>query len=197
MIGPYLSAEVIDGVFFDARAMWGRSDNDMRMTIGGVGYSGNFNTERWLVSSRLTGKMTYGNWHVTPEARVSYMEEDRKSFTVTDQFGVTSTVIDSRTLSIGQLSAGPEIGYRMWTDDGMAIIEPSVALRVNWDFSVKGDDGASGQKLYDDGPRGEVELGLLYRSKDGPAAKFGFSYDGIGAADFEAWSGYMWVTLPF
>ncbi len=195
MIGPYVSAEIADNVFFDLRAAWGRSENDVTVKLSGIPYSGEFDTERWLAHARLSGSYAYGNWRITPEASLAYMHEERENFTVIGAGGVLPTSIPSKDFSLGKGEIGPEFAYRYETVDGL--FEPHFALRYRWDFAVEGDSTLSGIDVYDEGPRGAVEGGIMYRGNSGRTARIAASYDGIFVDDFRAASIEGWLSFPF
>jgi outer membrane autotransporter protein len=194
MIGPYMSAEIVPNVFFDARFAWGQSDNDVTVDLSGIPFSGDFDTDRWLAQAALYGNFTSGNWRLTPEVSVAYIEEKRKSFSVTDNAGLTNTTVGSETLSLGRLTAGPEVAYRF--DYGSLVFEPQLAVNLIWDFHAQGDE-ISGVPVYDTDPRGAVELGFGIQADNGWAARFGAKYDGIGASGFDAYSFNGWLNIPF
>ena len=62
MIGPYLSAQVHENIYFDLRAAWGRSTNDLTLDT----VTGGFDTSRWLVKGALAGNWFYDSWRITP-----------------------------------------------------------------------------------------------------------------------------------
>jgi uncharacterized repeat protein (TIGR01451 family) len=195
MVGPYVSAELVDNLLFDARFAWGQSYNDVTVNLSGIPFGGDFDTERWLASARLSGNLTNGNWRVTPEVEVAYMEEKRKTFDVFDGGGTMTTTIDSETLALGRLTAGPEIAYRFVHGD--ITIEPQFAMRLIWDFLAQGDE-ISGTPIYDDSPRGAVEFGVAFRNANGVAARISGKYDGIGTGGgLDAFSVSGWLNFPF
>lgn len=194
MIGPYLSAEVIENVFFDVRAAWGQSDNDVRQTILGTAYKGDFDTDRWLVRGALTGNYHFDEWRVSPTIAVAYMEEKVKGYSVDDGIG-NVVAIPGETLRLGQLSVGPEVA-RPFHHDGH-IIEPFAALRLIWDFKGTGSVVFDGNAGRFNEVRGQAEAGLIWRSQDGIAARISGSYEGIGASRFDAYSVRGWLSIPF
>jgi len=195
MIGPYFSAEITDHLFFDMRGAWGRSDNDMSDIVNGTEFEGDFDTERWLLRARLTGNWQMENLRITPSADVAYMKEHIDNFEVTDADDNVAGISDA-TLSLGRLTLGPEIAYRIESGEG-SVVEPFGALKLMWDFHGTGNLTLNGITDERDELRGEVEAGVLLRTESGWSARASAAYDGIGSNDLEALSFRGWVNVPF
>ena len=82
MIGPYATLRLSEHMFWQARAALGRSSNEVSPFLT---YTDKFETDRWLVSSTLTGRWGFGPWMFKPSVSVAYMEDVAKSYT--DTFG--------------------------------------------------------------------------------------------------------------
>ena len=100
-------------------------------------------------------------------------------------------------MTLGRFSFGSEFGYRHQAAGG-SIVEPHVAIKGLWDFD---DAGNLSNTLADtvasaDDLRGKVEGGILFTRPDGVSMRATGSYDGIGADDFEAYSGKLWLNFP-
>ena len=104
MLGPYATIRLTEHMFWQARAAWGRSSNEVSPFQT---YTDKFETDRWLVSSTLTGRWSFGPWVLKPSASVAYMEDGARSYI--DTFGVVIPDVKTR---LGQAKAGPEVGYR-------------------------------------------------------------------------------------
>jgi len=192
MAGPYATVKFSDHLFFDARAAWGESDNDI--TPFGT-YTDSFDTERWLAKANLTGNWNFGHLYVTPSVGVIYVEE--KAETYVDTPG--NTVL-GQTVRLGRLTFGPEFRYKSYGTDG-SILEPHISFTGMWDFDEDDDaDIASvgGLLVSDDDFRVKIEAGLLAHNPNFSAASFRgtVSYDGLGDNDFSAWGGQLWVNWP-
>lgn len=187
MAGPYATARLSEHLFLDARAAWGRSDN----TINPFGlYEDSFTTERWLVRANLTGNWSFGDWRFTPSVSVARIEESQQAYS--DSLGVA---IPGQDVALGRVTFGPEIGHRFVASDG-SIVEPHIALQGLWDFE-KPDTLAFGSEIVSpDSFRGKVEAGVMLTRGEGASLRISGSYDGIGSADFSAYSGQLWVNLP-
>jgi hypothetical protein len=187
MAGPYFSARITPGLFFDARAAWGTSDN----TIEPFGLAkDDFSTDRWLASAKLTGNWSNGNFRVTPSLGVVYAQEHQNSYT--DSFGVP---IPSQTVSLGRVSFGPEFAYRI-AGPGGGHIEPQFSVTGLWDFDDSGTQTVGNLVSADDDFRAMLQAGFLAHGPRGASMRLVGTYDGIGS-DFESYGGQVWVSIPF
>lgn len=135
-------------------------------------------------------------WRFTPGVAVSYMEERRKTFSVSGDGGATNTTINSETFALGRLTLGPELAYRFVS--GAITFEPQVSMRLIWDFHSQGDADIAGTPVYDTGARGAVEVGGAFRHENGVSARISGKYDGIGTGGgLDAWSIGGWLNIPF
>lgn len=187
MAGPYMSMKLSDNLIFDARAAWGQSDNEVDPF--GV-YSDEFETDRWLAKANLTGNWQFGRLRVTPSVGVIYVEERQKAYV--DAVGVT---ISGQKASIGRLTFGPEFGYVFERPDG-SVVEPHVSFTGMWDFDKDATTTINGLTVSNDDFRVKVEGGVIVRAPTGLSFRTTLSYDGLGADDFSAWGGQVWVNVP-
>jgi outer membrane autotransporter protein len=117
LIGPYVSAEIVDGVFLDASVYYGHSWNDVDTSI----FDGSFETERLLAKASLEG-----NWALTealtlrPKATAFYLHEVTGQYTVTDGLGSAITIAGFTTDQL-RLSAGGTLEYTMGLGEGLSI----------------------------------------------------------------------------
>ena len=190
MVGPYFGWRLRDNLFFDARAAWGQSDNDIWLQDPIGGYrSGSFDTERWITTATLTGNEYFGAWRVSPQIGVSYGHEEYDSYR--NNLG---HVIEAGEASIGRLTGTLEVGYRMMTARGTRI-EPHVSIAGIWNFDS--DDLIINDALVNtNDSRGRVEAGLLVTPPRGWSFRAAINYDGIGGDDFESYGGSLWLNIP-
>lgn len=187
MAGPYMTAQLAPNLFFDARAVWGQSDND----INPFGmFTDSFDTDRWLATARLTGNWRRGNFRMTPSVAVKYIDEDQKSYV--DSFGI---LIPSQNVSLGRLTFGPEFAYRHITERG-ASIEPHVKIEGNWDFDSTGQLVIGNTVVGTEDFSAKVEGGVLVQMPGGVSFRATGSYDGIGDEDFDAYGAQLWLNVP-
>ena len=191
MVGPYMGAALSDHLYFSARAAWGQSENDINLTDNAAGFrKGSFDTDRWLATAELTGNWYHGPWRFTPSVELAYGSEDQEAFR--NSLGQR---IGSNDATVGQLSFGPEIGYRHVMPDG-TIVEPLVSLEGIWNFDDGGLRLADGTPVGDDGLSGKVEGGVLVQMPSGVSWRAVGDYYGIGDGDFDAYGGQVWLSIP-
>jgi outer membrane autotransporter protein len=180
----------LDNLFLDARAAWGTSSNDIWLADAVAGRrSGSFDTDRWLASANLTGNYNYGPWRLSPQLGIAYGSEAYDTY-----FNNLGQAVEGSRATIGRLTGGAEVGYRVMLDSG-AILEPHVSLTGIWNFDTD-DVSIGGVLVQSDETRARVEGGLIYRTPTGFAMRGAVAYDGIGGDDFEAVSGQLWVSVP-
>jgi hypothetical protein len=190
MVGPYVGVRLREDLFFDARAAWGRSSNDISLDDEDAGYrTGSFETDRWLARATLTGNYHFGALRVSPEIGVAYGNE-----TSEDYLNSLGQTVGAANITIGRMTFGPEFGYRHIADDG-TLVEPHLSIKGIWNFD---DDDLvlSTGAVKPEELRAAVEAGLMVKLPDGKALRASGSYDGIGDDDFEAWSGKLWLNIP-
>ncbi len=188
MAGPYATVRLSSHIFLQARAAWGRSDNEVSPYLT---YTDSFSSERWLVTSRLVGRWDYESWSVRPAAEIAYIE-DRSEAYIDSQ----GTRIPGLSISLGQFKVGPQVSRRYQFENGTAI-EPRVGLEAIWNFESSDDVARFGGTLA--GPeevRGRVELGVGARAVDGILFDLSGSYDGIGSRSYYAYTVGAAVRIP-
>ena len=191
MAGPYATVRLSDNLFLQGRAAWGRSSNEVSPFMT---YTDAFSTQRWLVSSTLTGRWGAGPWTFQPSASLSYIEDVSESFA--DTFGA---VIPEVTTQLGQAKAGPEVSYRYQLGNTF-VVEPHAGAQLIWNF---GGDTTSdlfgpvnGDNAGPDGVRGRAEVGLRATVNGGIGLDVSGSYDGIGSDGYSAITGDAKVRVP-
>jgi outer membrane autotransporter protein len=187
MVGPYLSVRLTQNLYFDARALWGRSSNHID-PLGA--YIDSFDTNRTLASAKLTGKWGFGALTFQPSAELLYFTEQQEAYT-----NVIGIAIDNQSVTLGRLTFGPEFGYRLAAGGG-SVIEPFVGLKGVWDFAKTDEATAAGEPVGRDAWRGRVETGVTLRTASGLSFRALGAYDGIGDGDFYAWQGRATVVVP-
>jgi len=187
MSGPYVSARLTRNLFFDARALWGRSSNDIN-PLGA--YVDSFETSRSLAAAKLTGRWAFGALSFQPSAEVIYFTERQEAYT--NAIGIA---IDNQSVSLGRLTFGPEVSYRL-AGGGGSVIEPFVGLKGVWDFAKTNETTAAGEPVGHDAWRGRIETGATFRTTSGLSLRALGSYDGIGDSQFHAWQGRATLVVP-
>ncbi len=192
MVGPYLSAEPVDNIFVDLRALWGRSDNSAIQDVLGSRYEGGFDTERWLAQAVIAGKYDAGNFGIAPEMSLIYMHENQDSYSVTD--GVSTVLVDGQNVDLGRLAGGVTISYQ--GEIGDAALEPFVGGRLLWDFENPGLMNAGGTLASRDELRPQFRAGFNIRNN---ASQFSLeaTYDGLGSEGLKALTGKIMFSHSF
>jgi hypothetical protein len=190
MAGPYLGIKLRDNLFFDARAAWGQSTNDLDLTDDVVGKrTGSFDTDRWLASATLTGNYHLGALRISPQIGIAYGNETSDAYRTS--LGQDVGAVD---VTIGRLTFGPEFGYTRRLEDG-TLVEPHASIKGIWSFDQETLDLSTGP-VEPDEFRAQIEAGILIKTPDGYSVRAAGSYDGIGDKDLEAWSAKAWLNVP-
>lgn len=185
MAGPYLSARLTPNLFFTTRAAYGISENE----VSPIGtYTDDFSTDRWLASAELTGNWNVGNFRITPGTTVTYLQEDQHGYT--DSRGVA---IPSQTVSLGQVTFGPEVAYRFVGD--RFTWEPHLSVTGIWDFDD--DDGiVAGLIATDDDFRARMKAGVLAQAAGGASFRIVGTLEGVGNGGYDAYGAQAWLSIP-
>jgi outer membrane autotransporter protein len=186
MIGPYMSAQVHENIFFDLRAAWGRSNNDL--TLGTT--TGGFDTSRWLVKGALAGNWVSDAWRFTPSAELAYVEESQDAFT-----NSAGTFVPGQDVSLGRLQFGPEFGYR-FAHTADTFIEPFAAIKGVWDFDNPNVAIIDGFVVGPGDFWGRLEGGLNVMTAGGTYVRGWASWDGVGASDYSGYTLQGTVNVP-
>lgn len=192
MAGLYTTLRLTDNLFWQSRAAWGRSKN--HVSPDGT-YEDGFESERWLVSTSLVGRIERAGWMISPEATLTYFEEKSESFVDTNSVSVSGV-----KASVGQLKLGPTFSYAYAVRRDL-LLEPRLGAQMIWNFDVNAKAAGLGELGDDaigpDGARGRVEAGLRAQTSTGVSLDLSVSYDGIGAGDFDATTGRAAIHIPF
>jgi hypothetical protein len=96
--------------------------------------------------------------------------------------------------TVGRLTGTAEVGYRIMANG--TTIEPYGSLAGIWNFDTEDDLIFDGVAFGTDESWGRVEGGVKFYTPRGWAFRAAGAYDGIGADDFEAVSGSLWLNIP-
>ena len=186
MIGPYLSAQVHENIYFDLRAAWGRSSNDIDVGTA----SGSFDTSRWLVKGALAGNWMYDAWRITPSAELAYVTESQDAFT-----NSAGTFVPGQDVSLGRLQFGPEFGYRI-RHSADTFFEPFAAIRGVWDFDNPNVAIIDGFVVGPGDFWGRLEGGLNVMTAGGTYVRGSASWDGVGSNDYSGYTLQGQLNVP-
>lgn len=191
LAGPYVVANITDNLVFDGRIAWGQADNHVSPFNT---YEDSFDSERWLISGKLTGSFRAGgNVLIQPHVGIIYFEEEQDSYTDS-----TGTAIASQTVELGRMTFGPKVSTSYTTGAG-TVVAPYVAVEGIWDFETAdrldittGLAAASGNEDF----RGRVEGGFDVGFTDGVRLTGEGFYDGIGADEYSSYGASVNLRLP-
>ncbi len=188
MAGPYIVTRLHKNLIFDASASWGQSDNDTRITGAAAG---TYETDRWLLSARLTGDFHIDNFNIQPHVGLIYFREDIKGYTDSDDI-----FIRGQTVALGRLTFGPKLSMRFEHENG-TIISPYIGARGIWDFEkAENIDVQTGLAVGTDDLRARIDAGMDIKLPGGITIHGEGFYDGIGTSDYEAIGGNLKLSIP-
>jgi hypothetical protein len=125
LVGPYVSAELVEGVFLDASAYYGQSWNSITSGL----FSGTFDTQRLLAKASLTGQWQLSDQlTLQPAANLFYLHESAGAYTVSDGLGNTASIA---SFALDQLRASIGATLRYSIDvDGNLVITPFLGVEL-------------------------------------------------------------------
>jgi hypothetical protein len=125
LVGPYVSAELVEGVFLDVSAYYGQSWN----TITSGLFSGTFETQRLLAKASLSGQWQLSDkLMLQPSANLFYLHEEAGAYAVSDGLG-NSADIASFALNQLRTSLGATLRYSIDVD-GNLVLTPFLGLEL-------------------------------------------------------------------
>ncbi|WP_171235354.1 Ig-like domain-containing protein [Ruegeria sp. HKCCA6837] len=178
LIGPYVVAKLpSQPVFFEGRALYGQADND----ISPLGtYTDSFDSERWLVQSRVTGEIKRGALTLMPLLDVSYASDDQESYT--DSLG---NLIPQQDFSLTTARLGMDFTHPVQVSRGDFML--TGGLSGIWS-TTSGTGTVPGVTPIGDTARARADLGFDYLLENNSLLAANVFYDGIGESGFENYS---------
>lgn len=184
MVGPYYTAQIGEGLYFDASLRYGRSN----IEISPLGtYVDDFETERWLASVALFGSHDYSDTlNIQPNVAINYFEE-------TSQAYIDSLLVPiaSVTTRFGELEAGSRF---TWSDP---MGRYSTFFEIEGIYTFEANGTTISDLTADTGLRGRAGLGGSMVVGTSGVVDYGLSYDGLGDSSYEAISVTLGYTLNF
>ncbi|MEL6745438.1 MAG: hypothetical protein AAFO68_08245, partial [Pseudomonadota bacterium] len=188
MVGPYIAGQVpAQKLFYEARVAYGHSDNTISPDNT---FSDGFDTERFLASAKASGSFSYGDYTVSPEARVSYFEETQNAYT--DSIG---NLIPEQTISLGEFRFGPEVSRTFVIGQDMQL-ETTLGASGVFNFAIRDENASQGFALGDEDFRARFDVGFKLANSAGLSVAASGFYDGIGSDDFESYGGTLKLVVP-
>ncbi|NDW53878.1 HYR domain-containing protein [Aliiroseovarius sp. PrR006] len=174
MVGPYYTAQIDEGLYFDASLSYGRASNE----VSPLGtFSDEFDSERWLGSISLFGSINQGNLNIQPNVSINYFEETSEAYV--DSLAIP---IAARTTRLGDI----ELGSRFTWSDPMG--DFSNYLEFEGVYTFEAGDQIASTSTVQSGVRGRIGFGGMVMVSDQGTIEYGVRYDGIGDSDYEALS---------
>ncbi len=186
LAGPYAAVEIAASTFFEAAVLGGQAYNTARTTTGA---KADYDSDRLLMTARFSGDYTDGRLVFRPGLRFTWYAERTEDFV--DGGGA---LVEGRTDSLGQVLAGPEVGYDLLSDE--RVLRPFVGLNGLYTVTRgKSSTTTNGVVSGGDGLSGQVKGGV--EAEIGAARLRGeVSYSGIAGDDFRALSGSLSARIP-
>ncbi|MBC8048813.1 MAG: autotransporter domain-containing protein [Chitinophagales bacterium] len=182
MAGPYASVRLAPNIFFDARAAWGPSANTIAAEDGA---EIDFNTGRSLVRGQFVANRNIAGFQLSPNISMAVLDD-----VITE--GSNSADMGSGTVT-GRMSLGSALSYRMPLDHG-AFIQPRAAVGTGWD--VQKFSELTDFEAFSNETGAKVEAGLALGTASGLTMEAAAALEGVGADDFQAWSGRINLKTP-
>ncbi|WP_424832783.1 Ig-like domain-containing protein [Ruegeria sp.] len=178
LVGPYVVAKLPSHpVFLEGRVLYGQADND----ISPFGtYEDSFDSERWLIQSRVTGEMKRGDLTLMPLLDVSYTSDDQDAYT--DSLGNS---ISQQDFSLTTARLGMDFSHPIAVARGDMLL--TGGLSGIWS-TTSGTGTVPGVSPIGDTARGRVDLGFDYQLPNDSLLAANVFYDGIGESGFESYS---------
>lgn len=188
MVGPYIAGKVPGhDINYEARASWGESYNN----VSPFGtYTDRFDTERWMVSGKLTGDYEFGDITFSPNVSLAYFSEEQRSY-----IDSLSNPIPSQSIASGELRFGPEISKAFTLDNG-AIFTPKVGISGIYTIVATSSNSALDLTFDQGNFRAQLALGLSLATIHGATIGTDLFYDGLGVENYETWGGNMSLRVP-
>ncbi|MBR1206216.1 Ig-like domain repeat protein [Bradyrhizobium sp. AUGA SZCCT0051] len=176
---------------------------DAAVTFSQIGYNGvagtaqgNFNGDRWMFATGLTGSYKMSNLLIEPSARLYTLWEHENAYV--DTLGTLQTARDFVT---GRASGGVKLSYPLATTDA-AVVSPY--LGVYGDYYFSRDDAAAlsvsgipvNPTLVLEGWSARVTGGLNTRLAGGLMLGLGAEYGGLGGTA-RIWTFSARARVPF
>lgn len=189
MAGPYIAAKLPDHpIYFDARAAWGQSKNTLKASD--VDGEDDFDTERWLVSGKISGVMKVGRLTIRPALSATHISERQQAFT--DNLGLS---VSGQKISIGEIRFGPTFSLDYINEDGF-VVRPSFGIAGVWNFDVNaGALDSANTVLGSEELRAQLNFGLTAIGTDHWSFDLQGHYDGLGINDYYSYGGKARLTV--
>ncbi|MBL1404408.1 MAG: autotransporter outer membrane beta-barrel domain-containing protein [Rhizobiales bacterium] len=188
MIGPYIAGKFEDQtLYYEASIRYGRSENN----ISPIGtFTDKFETERLMLSRKLTGEYKHDTVTVRPEIGLTWYKESQKSYTDSLNHKIPEQVI-----STGEFRFGPVFSKQVKLDNGN-IITPNFGISGVYNFDVRNNNTSKGTSTNTDELRARFTVGVKTTNAMGWSLSAASFYDGVGIDDYYSYGGSIKLTVP-
>lgn len=178
----------VNGLTLGARASYGWSDNDIRVTTS----TGSYDADKFSVSLSASGIEPLNSvvW-VRHTTSVSSTWSQRDAYT-----NSAGTVVGSTDIWGGRVALGPTIGMTLDKTETFALIEPSLGLIGSYTFSNRDSQGGQVPTSESDYFGLAVAPGLTFATHGGTSLSLNTQYFGIGS-DVSGWTLGGTLSVPF
>ncbi len=184
MVGPYFTARIGEGLYFDANLRYGQSN----MEISPLGtYVDDVSTERFLANIALFGSHDYSETlNIQPSVGLTYFEETSEAYV--DSLLVPIAAVTTR---FGELEAGSRF---TWSDP-LGSYSTYVELDGIYTFDASGTSLSA--ISADMGLRARAGFGGTVAVGASGMVDYSFSYDGLGDDSYEAITVSLGYSMNF
>lgn len=177
LAGPYLLAELREGLFVSSRLAWGRAEDSGRFDIydSGFPWTGDRSTRRALATLALYGTTDWRALTLTPQVELLWGRDRIGAFTVTDGFG--SARVPAAEVWAARLALSTRVEWvtEALNVPAMAFVTPT----LNWD---------TGSETSGTRPSAAVEVGLRSTGRGPWTGEISLAADGLGDESYGAWT---------
>lgn len=128
LVGPYVSAEILDNVTLDASVFFGHSWNDANATLFGQSFIGSFETDRFITKIDVEGEWSADAFTIRPSANLYYASENVGAYSVTNSRG-DIVAVDGFSTATLELGGGVTVARTFAFGDGLDLT-PSLGIRA-------------------------------------------------------------------
>ncbi|MCW4115491.1 putative Ig domain-containing protein [Aurantimonas sp. MSK8Z-1] len=186
LFGPYASLELSPSLYLDASLYYGRSWNTVDLGT----FEGDFDTTRYMATTKLEGILGFGALTLRPNLKLSYIDESVDDYAVGNDAGESVAVAGFSEQHL-RFSAGAKASYALPLDNGWTLT-PTFGGSIG----VSSGNGGALDDAIGEGLFGTVEAGF------GLAGGEGWSLLAAGTLNLEgkgntAIGGKASLAIPF
>ncbi|WP_209428430.1 putative Ig domain-containing protein, partial [Pararhodobacter sp. SW119] len=132
MVGPYLTGEITENVFFTLRGALGATRNNAAIDVysdGSDWFEGSFQTRRALVRASIYGvHRLESGLEISPELDIAWIRDRQQGYSVTD--GISAVAVAGTTVELGRLTLSTLLEMPTQGERAMIFVRPG----MTWNF---------------------------------------------------------------